>query len=1159
MSEVVPFMTPLQKATNAQRMAADPSGTRLAAANAGSGKTRVLVDRVSRILLRGTEPEDILCLTYTKAAASEMQERLFLTLGRWSVLDDVALRDDLIELFGQPPETLSPPVAFPKARELFAKALETPEGLKVQTIHAFCERILSRFPVEAGILPGFEPLDDIEILAIRSEVERQILVEAMDKPEGELAVALKHLTLARADMSLEDLFRWIAHSPQKIAAWQSVGLDPLADRLKLHDDRDPARIAEKLWRRLNVGNMRQVVIALNAGGATDVKRGAFISAAIAQDDPLLALGQLENIYFTQSKALRKKFYDKGTNPSAQAWIDEYNLDIIEAIEGVRAAEVLALTQAVFDLAGRYAELYRDAKHRARGLDYSDQILFVKRLLQNADAAEWVKYKLDGGIKHILLDEAQDTAPEQWEIINTLAAPFFQANPDDDPSKPRTLFAVGDEKQSIYGFQGAKPEQFLTEIRNHAEHATTDIRMTMSFRSTQQVLDVVDAVLFDCGGMQAMFDAEKFSPASDETRHIAHRKDNGIVELWPVTPAPEAPEENEPWDTTPVDAAGEGHQIEVLAKKIAETVKVWIDQAEPVFDRGLKRTRPIAPQDVLVLVRRRGPLFDAIIRQLKRHEIPIAGADRLKLSEALIVKDLIALSRLCLLPSDDLSLAETLKSPLFGFDDDQLMEIAIGRAGTLWEALREEDPQTFSTLEAFVALSSTLNPYDFYARVLDTVDAAGLSMRKRFYKRLSLEARDALEAFLNQALEHQARMAPNLQSFLRAFAKGDVEIKREQDSSLSEVRVMTVHGAKGLEAPIVILPDTTSIPTLREPLLPDGETEQIWTGGKIDHLEKVTEAAKARMTQEQLRLLYVAMTRAESRLIICGPHVGRVNAALKPGCWYDWVRRGMEALGAQAYDAPFQREVNGELITGLRYGNLPDSCTIDESAPANDETGLPAWINHVAAPEGRRRNRVTPSHLLSAPPEEMPVRSPNQSRDSKTFRRGNLIHKLLEVLPDIAPERRRDTAKKLLSGYSELPDGLSDQVFSEVFSVLENAEFSHIFAVGSRAEVSLAGSAKGLPKGLYLNAQIDRLCVSDDEVVIVDYKSNRPPPSDPKDVSDLYLGQMAAYRELAREIYPGRAVSCALLWTDVPRLMVLPDTLLDAALQKVAALPISSLT
>ena len=1155
MLELVSDMTALEFATNAQRMAADPSGTRLAAANAGSGKTRVLVDRVSRILLGGTEPEDILCLTYTKAAASEMQERLFATLGNWSVLNDEKLHADLTELFGQAPETLTPPVVLPKARELFAKALETPEGLKVQTIHAFCERILSRFPIEAGILPGFDPLDDVEMAELRAEVETQILREAMDAPEGNIAKSLRCLTLERADASLDELFKWMAFSPQKIFAWQAAGLDDLAESLKLGEDRDPQAIATTLWKRLNVDDMRSVSSALASGGATDKKKGICIDLALAQDNPKAALEHLEGLFYTQKKEPLKKLYTQKTAPSAQMWIDEHNLDIMIAIEAIRASHIFALTESVFYISVRFASLYRDAKHRARGLDYSDQILFVRRLLQNSEAAEWVLYKLDGGIKHILLDEAQDTSPEQWEIINILAEPFFQPGPDDNPAKPRTLFAVGDEKQSIYGFQGAKPEQFLKEIRRHSEHATTDIRMAMSFRSTQEVLNVVDAILFDCGGMQEMFNPEDFPPASDEVRHIANRKDTGLVELWPVTPPPEKIEDKEPWDTTPLDELKEGHQIEVLSKTMAATIKGWIDKGDPIFDRKLKRTRPIKAQDILILVRRRGPLFESVIRQLKRHEIPIAGADRLKLSEATIVKDLIALSRVCLLPSDDLSLAETLKSPLFGFDDDALMSVAIDRPGFLWESLETHYPDVYKTLGYFITLSQTRTPYDFYARVLDYKNASGTAMRERFYQRLSLEARDALEAFLHQALEHQSRIAPNLQSFLHVFSQGDVEIKREQDSSLSEVRVMTVHGAKGLESPIVILPDTTNTPILREVLLPEENGGQVWNKSDATYVETVKDAAKLRMEQEQLRLLYVAMTRAESRLIVCGPHVGRANAKLKPGCWYDWVKRGLDALNAKPFDAPFGREVDGKLVTGLLYGTLPKPCAAADVETQAVEVELPDWVTTNPAAEGRRRRRVTPSHLLSNPPVEMAVRSPGVSSDPNVFRRGNLIHKLLEILPEIDIDRRRDTARKMLSGYKGFPKGLSDQITEEVFTVLENSDFAAIFAPGSRAEVSLAGSAKGLPDGMYLNAQIDRLCVTETVVTIVDYKSNRPPPTDPADVADLYLGQMAAYRELAREIYPGRTVNCAILWTDGPHLMELPNGLLDAALQKVAALPI----
>ena len=1153
-------MTPLEKATQAQRMAADPSGSRLAAANAGSGKTRVLVSRVSRLLLRGADPSDILCLTYTRAAAAEMQQRLFKTLGGWSVMDGADLREDLTELFGQPLETLNPPVQLGEARELFASALETPEGLKVQTIHAFCEKILSRFPIEAGIMPGFEPLDDTEILELRQAVETQILREAMAEPDGPLAQGLRVLTLAKADITLEGIFSWIAHSPQKVEAWLKEDTAKLADRLDLGSLRTAEGIAQDFWNGIDPDELDHVIEGLQGStGTRDNKRGQLLATL----KPITILSKrfeaAHSVFMTKDNVITKQLTAKSTPTRAKFFLQTEAIRYERACQSLSALAIFELTTAVRHIAARYTELYAKAKHAARGLDYSDQILFTRRLLARSETADWVRYKLDGGIHHILLDEAQDTAPEQWDIINILAEPFFQPSPDQDPNKPRTLFAVGDEKQSIYGFQGAKPERFLDEIRRRSDHAVSDIRMNMSFRSAQAVLDVVDSFLTDCGGMQAMFDAETFAPASDIIRHVANRTDAGSVELWPITPAPEKPEENAPWDTTPVDALGEGHQTEILAREIAAEIKGWVKGRVPIFDRDTGKTRPTRYADVLILVRRRGDLFEAIIRQCKRQNLPVAGADRLKLSEAIIVKDLLSLTRFCLLPSDDFSLAEVLKSPIIGYDDTDLMRVAMDRTGKLFDALMAVDPNAADFLQDVIALSQSLTPFDFYARFLD-LKFQGVTIRQRFFTRLSMEARDALEAFLDQALAHQSRMAPNLQTFLRAFSNGDVEIKREAETARSEVRVMTVHGAKGLEAPVVILPDTTSIPSERDQLLPDGKHAYIWkpaSAGMVPHVSALSEAAAARTAQEQLRLLYVAMTRAESRLIICGPQVGGAKAKLKEGCWYDWASRAMAALDTVKIPTPFDREIDGEVVTGLRYG--ADAQAFEEQrAPAPEsEMQLPDWIAKTPPKEGRGR-RVTPSHLLSDPSIDMAVRSPSVVKNAGRFRRGNLIHKLLEVLPEFPVARRREVAGKLLAGYPDLPDGLAETVTQEVFAVLENPEFGQVFAPGSRAEVSLAGSAKGLPEGLYLNAQIDRLCVNETDVFIVDYKSNRPPPTDPAEVTDLYLGQMAAYRELAREIYPGRRVSCALLWTDTPQLMVLPPMLLDDALRRVHALPISTL-
>lgn len=482
-----------------------------------------------------------------------------------------------------------------------------------------------------------------------------------------------------------------------------------------------------------------------------------------------------------------------------------------------------------------------------------------------------------------------------------------------------------------------------------------------------------------------------------------------------------------------------------------------------------------------------------------------------------------------------------------------MGVAIGREGHLFEALKIKDPDAASLLDTAIKMARHLTPYDFFARFLD-LKFRGHSIRKRIFKRLSMEAQDALEAFLHQALEHQTKMSPNLQRFLSNFTAREVQIKRELDHNVSEVRVMTVHGAKGLEAPIVILPETTLGGSDMDKLLSDAKGGYIWKPAKglsVPYVEHLRALADQRRQQEDLRLLYVALTRAESKLIICGHHIGRANAKMKTGCWYDWACRAMEGIKAEI----IQKELNGESHEIKSYGGAPEPVSHRPAQILSDAIDIQDWMLKPAPKEGKAA-RVTPSHLLSDPPIEMSVRSPGQTKNLSRFMRGNLTHKLLEVLPEVSLSERSDMAGRILSGYKAIPQEMGEEIIHEVFTVLDHPEYSKIFGPGSRAEVSLAGSASGLPDGLYLNAQIDRICVTDDEVFIVDYKSNRPPPTDPEDVSALYLGQMAAYRELAREIYPKHQINCALLWTDGPQLMVIPQALLDEALQKIAVLPIS---
>jgi len=1149
--------TALQDATQQQRKAADPAYTRMASANAGSGKTRVLVDRVSRVLLQDINPSDILCLTYTKAAAAEMQERLFTKLGEWSIATEAALTKDLETLFGQKLADISPSIDVKLARQLFAKALETPEGLKVQTIHAFCERILSRFPIEAGILPGFAPLDDAQITALRADVRRQILIEAMQDESGDLSKAIAAISLAKADQSLDSLFSWMANSGEEIRQWQAAGgLDHLSDILGVKLGQSSDEFAAKAWNAIDDVKVKGLLQAFSSSTAkTDLKKADILRQALSENSPARAFDLYSSIFLTQSGTLAARL---GTKGLGEAVLDRLMVQadhVMTTIELMRGADILQMSEAVYIIAQRYSEIYKQAKHNARGLDYNDQILFVRDLLANSTVSDWVRYKLDGGIEHILVDEAQDTSPQQWAIIDALAAPFFQPSPDDARKTPRTLFAVGDEKQSIYGFQGAVPEMFLEKIREYmSADGMGEVRMRMSFRSTQQVLDVVDHVLNEGGALRDMFDAEKFPPGSDIISHPARREDMGCVELWPIVPRPEKQEEKAAWDTTPVDALGESNQREILAIEIARNIQSWVAQSVPVMDKDKGTMRPVHAGDILILVRSRGAFFDAIIRQLKKHNIPVAGADRLTLQDSLVVKDMVSLTRFLLLPSDDLSLAEVLKSPFFGFDDDRLFDVAVDRDGTLWAALQSRAPEVAQVLQGLILLSRTHMPYGFYAQFLERETLRGQSFRQAIYERLSLEAQDALEAFLACALDHHLNHVPSLHRFLQTLENNDVDIKREMESSAQDVRVMTVHGAKGLEAPIVILPDTTQIPNTTAALIPV-EAGFAWKAprGKLPSaLESYADAIEAKKNQEQLRLLYVAMTRAEARLIICGYDNGQNKTGIKDGSWYDRVCKSFETLETTSFDM----ELNGDTVTALRYGGLLEPMQGQEASvkSSDDKIELPDWIKTKITPPKLTRRYVTPSHLLAKNTAEPAMRSPRYAQNKHQFLRGNIIHKLLEVLPEFPQDNRRKIAQTLMEGYPDLDPAKKPAILAEVFAVLEHPEFSDIFAAGSRSEISLAGSAKTMPDGLYLNAQIDRICMTEDKVFIVDYKSNRPSPKRIEDISEIYLGQMAAYRELAREIYPKKEVICGLLWTDVPHLTVLPHRVMDETLQKLHVVP-----
>jgi len=1150
-----------------QAAAADPAASAWVSANAGTGKTHVLTMRVLRLLLAGTEPQRILALTYTKAAAAEMATRVFGRLADWVMASDGSLGDGLSELLGRRPQ----PAETRRARQLFALAIETPGGLQVQTIHAFCERLLQRFPLEAGVPPGFDILDENERATLLEEAVDATLAEATAaEPEAPLARALASAVGFAAEVNFDALLAEALRQREWLEA--AVRLDD--------DDEEKLAGAEGIYRRaldlspdasLDAANERLASVLstaelgrlrdiLGTGSNGDIKTAALLGSALAARGPA-RIEALAKMFLTGAGEPRKSLMGKSLaaeHADAAALLVRAQDKFVPLHQERCKLQLVDATLALVRLANAVMQRYADAKARAARLDFDDLVGKAASLLRSSGAVEWVLYKLDGGLDHILVDEAQDTSPVQWQVIAALAEEFFSGRGAGE--KVRTLFAVGDEKQSIYSFQGAAPKMFAAmgdALAVRAEQAGLPWRrvpLTLSFRSVEPLLAAVDAVFADA----------QHTPGLGSTpapiRHVADRAGHaGLIEIWP-TEKHAAPEPAEPW--SPLAEKSAAPAVVRLADRIAATIAGWFDRREMLASEN----RPVRAGDILVLVRKRQPFAPALVSALKARGIPVAGADRLVLTEQIAVQDLVALGDLLTLSDDDLALAAVLKSPLFGLDDDDLMALAYGRAGSLWSRLLQSPRastrlrRAADSLQRWRRWAECLPPFEFYAAVLD-----GEGGRARMLARLGTEAADALDEFLNLALAHDDGAPPSLQGFLCWLRRGQRDIKRDMEQGRNEVRVMTVHGAKGLEAPIVFLPDTCSTRSARQPNALIALDEAIrpsatpppflWPikgAGRIGEVQD----AKARVldaeAEERNRLLYVALTRARDRLYVAGFEGVRRPPAT---CWYNLIREGLAGRLVEV------KAADGRVVWQLRSDQTvkPSAAKAGMSAAAG-VAPLPQWARTAAAPEPQLAMPLVPSRLapLDAEAEdasatrrraEPPILPASALAEDGRFLRGTLTHALLEHLPKLPQERWAAAAEAFLATRAaQLSQRMRRDIAAETLAVLRHAALAPLFGPGSRAEVAMAAEIPnpgGNGPALRLAGKIDRLVKHGERVLILDYKTNRPPPADAAAVADAYLFQLAAYRLGVERIFPNTKVEAAILWTDGPRVMKIPDELLDS--------------
>lgn len=1102
-----------QIAGRQQSQASDPSLSVWVEASAGTGKTKVLSDRVLRLFLNGVHPSQILCLTYTKAAAVEMNERISARLAGWAVMSEDKLYPELKELTGRACDEQT----VNRARTLFALTLDVPGGLKIQTIHSFCQEILKRFPLEAGIPPYFEIMDERSSREILSAVSQELILKIEREASTPLAEAIAFLTCHVREFKFAELMNTLAENRAKISAVLSkypdfeAFLTALQTHLSLDKILTEQEAVAEFAAAIDRPLLRKLSAVLAQSCKTDQQNAEILSRIADQSAGMFDYEAYKKVFLTSGKIRENLARRDALKIMPETGEMMYTLaeQILQLENRLQKLRLYESTRAIMTVAGALAAGYNAYKQKNARLDYEDLISLTRRLLENRSVADWILYKLDATINHILIDEAQDTSPDQWAIIRALSNDFFSGAGSRESS--RTIFAVGDRKQSIYSFQGADPDEFDNMRRYFAGKADnfTKVRLDVSFRSTEAVLQSVNNLF-------AMEEAQKgVVIGGEKVEHLPYRiGQGGKVEIWPLI---EIEKDDTPdiW-YPPVERRQKPTAAALLAQMTARRIKDLVAGG----NRLESQNRPIRYGDIMVLVQRRNAFVDEFVRECKSIGVAITGVDKLKLHEQIAVQDLLSLAKFLLLPDDDLSLAEVLKSPLFGLNDDDLFKLCYQRKATLWQSLREAKSYaaTAEVLSNLLDKVDYIRPFELFNLVLGT-----LGGRRKFAARLGAEAEDALDEFLNLMLEFEREHIPDLQTFIQWLEADKAEVKRElEQSDADAVRLMTVHGSKGLQAPVVVLPDTTRVVYMLKSskLLCDGD-EMIYypLGSEFyeDNCSRIYDKEKEKAFEEYRRLLYVALTRAEDRLYICGVKPAKGDDERS---WYHLCRQMLENCGTA--------NENGEICLSSPQMVTPQTKEV-KSRP-EDQIVLPPWTEQPAEAETPLSKPYSPSRDDDA---EDAADSPLVGNGSY-YRRGLIIHRILQLL---TAGTDKTALQKFIRAFlranaPEISDSEKSQIEKEILKLYDNETFAFIFGPDSYAEVPVAGEIDGR----IVSARLDRLYVGADRIIVVDFKTNRPAAAELTDVAPLYLKQLTAYRRLVEKIYPQKPVETYILWTNSANLM-----------------------
>ena len=1060
----------------AQKKALAPKHSIWLSANAGTGKTQVLTGRVLRLLLENVAPQKILCVTFTNAAAAEMSARIRHKIAEWVQMDEAALQTTLTDIL----ERKAEPKHLEKAHALFAEIVDRPDALNIKTLHGFCQSLLAQFPLEAGISPGFRVLDEEEATLLK----KTVFAQTVQLPQ--LHASISFLAAQLRDNEIFELIEKACAMqkklrPQLAEIQQKLKQDANAD-IRIHKTTNLQALAqawEESESKEELARGREVRNWLENG--EENWRDYVAIFTTQKGEPL------KNLCV---KATAKKY------PQLEEIAREEQQRALQIAEQMAVKETAERTIHLLHVLHFFFDLLDQEKAKAQALEYDDLIVKTKALLESQEASLWVRYKLEGGIHHLLLDEAQDTSPEQWAIVEAICEDFFAG--EGITQAERTLFVVGDPKQSIYRFQGADTalfhgQQALFQARAiAAEKQFAPETLALSYRSTESVLRLVDGVLAHTNMQKRL--GETLYP-----KHDLHRKQQaGQVVLWPIV-AEEKEADAEGW-ILPDNRKIPADPQRKLVAAICETVAGWLNEGRLLEAKG----RPIMAGDILILMRERGVLMDRLVRGLKQRGVAVAGVDRLKLKQHIWVQDLLALARFLLLPQDDFSLACILKSPLLSLNEDDLYMLSHARGEeTLWQRLQQSAHQeAIVRLKEYLRLTDFLPPFELFMHVLETDHATARAMA-----RMGEEIEDITRAFLDQALEYEKNYTPSLEGFVQWMEQREVEIKRTPELAGNKLRILTIHSAKGLQAPVVILADaarSVNTQAQRASLYMDDENF-LWLKDTLPKAgKKLKDEEKSSNEAENARKLYVALTRAEDELYITG---WQTLSAAKDDWWAKTVAEVMEQEKAEEILAP---SAFGGMAKQLYNPQRELAVAKQKKEKSNVASAIPEFLSRPA-------KREEMMQLVAVTKSPLPLReglgegssiatgpltltlSLEGRGDSSSVARGIEIHRQLEHGENVSPEVAR---------------------------VMSHPEFSAYFNPAvSLAEVAVRGNG--------FSGRIDRVVVLPEEVILLDFKTAREVP---QNVPVEYQRQMGIYRDLLAPLYPGKAIRAGLLYTVTPEIL-----------------------